>query len=47
MRGAELYMNFVPQSRDFYVSTNDSYQAFKEGGRIESQKIILGKYEIY
>ncbi len=46
MRGAELCRNFVPQSQDFYTSINDSYQAFKEGGRIESQKIILGRKEI-
>jgi hypothetical protein len=35
-----------PESQDFYVSINDSYQAFKEGGRVESQKIILGTQEI-
>ena len=32
MRGAEMYWNLVPQSQDFYISINDSYQAFKEGG---------------
>jgi len=52
MRGAELYRNFwawpscgVLQSQDFYISINGSYQAFKEGGRIESQKIILGRHK--
>jgi hypothetical protein len=31
MRGVELYRNFVPQSKDYCISINNSYWAF-EGG---------------
>jgi hypothetical protein len=29
MRGADLYRVFVPQSEDFRISINRSYQAFE------------------
>jgi len=30
MRGAELYRNFVPQSKDFCISIGSLYWAFEE-----------------